>query len=87
MKSYLSGMPVCRLGFNERNLSRIEDDQEEESLGIPENQLNLLKEDQNEDDDEEEGEGDQETNGEETEILEHIPEFSASEALTDKNKT
>ena len=43
MKSYLSGMPVCRLGFNERNLSRIEDDQEEESLGIPENQLNLLK--------------------------------------------
>ena len=87
VKSYLSGMPVCRLGFNERNLSRIEDDQEEESLGIPENQLNLLKEDQNEDDDEEEGEGDQETNGEGTEILKHIPEFSASEALTDKNKT
>ncbi|KHC73741.1 hypothetical protein MGI_01453 [Candida albicans P75016] len=86
VKSYLSGMPVCRLGFNERNLSRIEDDQEEESLGIPENQLNLLKEDQNEDDDEEEGEGDQETNGEETEILEHIPEFPASEALTDKKQ-
>ena len=57
MKSYLSGMPVCRLGFNERNLSRIEDDQEEESLGIPENQLNLLKEDQNEDDDEEKVKG------------------------------
>lgn len=50
VKSYLSGMPVCRIGFNEKYMTRIEDDdfdnetletESKESTPIPENQLKL----------------------------------------------
>ncbi|RCK55301.1 AP-1 complex subunit mu-1-I [Candida viswanathii] len=46
VKSYLSGMPICRIGFNEKYMTRIESDYEEEvesreSTPIPENQLKL----------------------------------------------
>lgn len=84
VKSYLSGMPVCRIGFNERNLSRIEDDEAEKALDIPENQLKEAQnEEEEEDDDEEEDVKEQENNSEETESLEQTME---SPALADKRQ-
>lgn len=56
VKSYLSGMPVCRLGLNERYISQVEydeelegddgaEDEEEERLQTPEQEENLIKAD------------------------------------------
>ncbi|KAK6461070.1 Mu homology domain-containing protein [Scheffersomyces coipomensis] len=60
VKSYLSGMPVCKLGFNERNMSRIQndeyDDEHEEQEEIPENQLKPERNEVDDDEDEEEEE-------------------------------
>ncbi|KAK6454699.1 Mu homology domain-containing protein [Scheffersomyces xylosifermentans] len=58
VKCYLSGMPVCRVGFNEENISRIstgEDYDERVSLDLPSNQLKLDDIDDEDEDDEEEG--------------------------------
>ncbi|EMG51109.1 hypothetical protein G210_5971, partial [Candida maltosa Xu316] len=55
VKSYLSGMPVCRIGFNEKYMTTIESDYDETDEQLPENQLNLEKDEHEEDEDEDAG--------------------------------
>ncbi|KAK6876454.1 AP-1 complex subunit mu-1-I [Candida tropicalis] len=92
VKSYLSGMPICRIGFNEKYMTRIEDDYEEgdedqvekkssESTPVPDNLLKLEDTGIKDDDEEEEREGEDEEE-EEEEVTESMQVSSGDVTAT-----
>lgn len=54
VKCYLSGMPICKIEFNEKHISGIEEDEDYENVHIDKDTGNILPVDSDED---EEGEG------------------------------